>query len=83
MPKSVLEAIKMGIWDFEPPEIEFSQVRCGRRHAGHQREAERAGRAGQARASLVARARSRRLESPPPRQFAPETAINRLCQFLV
>ena len=25
MPKSVLEAIKMGIWDFEPPEIEFSK----------------------------------------------------------
>ena len=25
MPKSVLEAIKMGIWDFEPPEIEFNQ----------------------------------------------------------
>lgn len=23
MPKSVLEAIKMGIWDFEPAEIEF------------------------------------------------------------
>lgn len=22
MPKSVLEAIKMGIWDFEPPEVE-------------------------------------------------------------
>lgn len=25
MPRSVLEAIKMGIWDFEPPEIEFDQ----------------------------------------------------------
>ena len=25
MPKSVLEAIKMGIWDFEPPEVEFSK----------------------------------------------------------
>lgn len=23
MPRSVLEAIKMGIWDFEPPEIEY------------------------------------------------------------
>ncbi len=22
MPRSVLEAIKMGIWDFEPPEVE-------------------------------------------------------------
>lgn len=25
MPKSVLEAIKMGIWDFEPPEIEHAR----------------------------------------------------------
>ena len=25
MPKSVLEAIKMGLWDFEPPEVD-----CGR-----------------------------------------------------
>ena len=25
MPRSVLEAIKMGIWDFEPPEVEFSR----------------------------------------------------------
>ena len=25
MPKSVLEAIKMGIWDFEPPEVEFNK----------------------------------------------------------
>ncbi len=25
MPKSVLEAIKMGIWDFEPAEVEFDK----------------------------------------------------------
>lgn len=25
MPKSVLEAIKMGFWDFEPPEVEFNE----------------------------------------------------------
>ena len=25
MPRSVLEAIKMGYWDFEPPEVESSQ----------------------------------------------------------
>jgi hypothetical protein len=25
VPKSVLEAIKMGIWDFEPPDIEYSR----------------------------------------------------------
>ena len=25
MPKSVLEAIKMGIWDFEPSEVEYSK----------------------------------------------------------
>jgi len=25
VPRSVLEAIKMGIWDFEPPEVEFSK----------------------------------------------------------
>ena len=25
MPKSVLEAIKMGIWDFEPPKVEFDK----------------------------------------------------------
>lgn len=23
MPKSVLEAIKMGLWDFEPPEVDY------------------------------------------------------------
>ena len=25
MPKSILEAIKMGFWDFEPPEVEFGE----------------------------------------------------------
>lgn len=25
MPKSVLEAIKLGIWDFEPPEVDCSR----------------------------------------------------------
>lgn len=25
MPRSVLEAIKMGIWDFEPTEVEFTK----------------------------------------------------------
>jgi len=25
VPKSVLEAIKMGYWDFEPPEVHFSK----------------------------------------------------------
>ena len=25
MPKSVLEAIKLGLWDFEPPEVDFSE----------------------------------------------------------
>ena len=25
MPKSVLEAIRMGIWDFEPPEVAYTQ----------------------------------------------------------
>jgi len=25
VPRSVLEAIKMGIWDFEPPEVDFSR----------------------------------------------------------
>lgn len=25
MPKSVLEAIKLGLWDFEPPEVDPSQ----------------------------------------------------------
>ncbi len=25
MPKSVLEAIKMGIWDYEPPEVEYGK----------------------------------------------------------
>lgn len=28
MPKSVLEAIKMGYWDFEPPEVPTSQYEC-------------------------------------------------------
>jgi hypothetical protein len=25
VPKSVLEAIKMGIWDFEPPEVSYNK----------------------------------------------------------
>jgi len=25
VPKSVLEAIKMGLWDFEPPEVDCSE----------------------------------------------------------
>lgn len=28
MPKSVLEAIKMGFWDFEPPEVASSRFDC-------------------------------------------------------
>ena len=28
MPRSVLEAIKMGLWDFEPPEVASSQFDC-------------------------------------------------------
>ncbi|NQT16184.1 MAG: hypothetical protein HQ582_25730 [Planctomycetes bacterium] len=28
MPRSVLEAIKMGLWDFEPPEVEYSKYDC-------------------------------------------------------
>ena len=28
MPRSVLEAIKMGFWDFEPPEVDSSQFDC-------------------------------------------------------
>ena len=28
MPRSVLEAIKMGLWDFEPPEVEYSNYDC-------------------------------------------------------
>ncbi len=27
-PRSVLEAIKMGLWDFEPPEVESKQFDC-------------------------------------------------------
>ena len=25
MPRSVLEAVKMGFWDFEPPDVKFEQ----------------------------------------------------------
>jgi len=25
VPRSVLEAIRMGIWDFEPPEVEYNK----------------------------------------------------------
>jgi hypothetical protein len=25
VPKSVLEAIKLGIWDFEPPEVDYEE----------------------------------------------------------
>ena len=28
MPRSVLEAIKMGLWDFEPPEVSSSKFDC-------------------------------------------------------
>ena len=28
MPKSVLEAIKLGYWDFEPPEVSYSDFEC-------------------------------------------------------
>lgn len=28
MPRSVLEAIKMGLWDFEPPEVESGEFDC-------------------------------------------------------
>jgi hypothetical protein len=28
VPRSVLEAIKMGLWDFEPPEVDSSQFDC-------------------------------------------------------
>ena len=38
MPRSVLEAIKMGIWDFEP-RSGLQSVRRRRRHAGHEGKA--------------------------------------------
>lgn len=25
MPKSILEAVKMGFWDFEPPQLDYSE----------------------------------------------------------
>jgi hypothetical protein len=25
VPKSILEAVKLGLWDFEPPEVEFNR----------------------------------------------------------
>jgi len=28
VPKSVLDAIKMGFWDFEPPEVDCGQFDC-------------------------------------------------------
>lgn len=28
MPKSVLDAIKMGFWDYEPPEVDPSSFEC-------------------------------------------------------
>jgi hypothetical protein len=28
VPKSVLEAIKMGLWDFEPPDVEYNKFQA-------------------------------------------------------
>jgi hypothetical protein len=36
VPKSVLEAIKMGIWDFEPPEVAFNRFEASNAMPGTQ-----------------------------------------------
>lgn len=36
MPRSVLEAIKMGIWDFEPPKVEFNEFNASNAMPGTQ-----------------------------------------------
>ena len=64
VPKSVLEAIKLGLWDFEPPEVEFSKIlglRCDARNGG---EAPGACGAGPSRSAFVALVRSARHGNP-------------------
>ena len=56
MPKSVLEAIKMGIWDFEPPEIEYNKFEASDAMPGTREKLIALGRAGRTRAPSVARA---------------------------
>lgn len=66
MPKSVLEAIKMGIWDFEPAEIEFARFEASNAMPGTQEKlmilAERAQRG----LPLWHVADRNDVESPPP-----------------
>ena len=66
MPRSVLEAIRMGIWDFEPPEIEFSKFEASNAMPGTQEKlmtlAERAQRG----LPLWHVADRNDVESPPP-----------------
>ena len=59
MPRSVLEAIKMGIWDFEPPEVEFSKFDASDAMPGTRRSCA-PWPSGPKRASALARLRSRR-----------------------
>jgi len=66
VPKSVLEAIKMGIWDFEPAEIEFARFEASNAMPGTQEKlmilAERAQRG----LPLWHVADRNDVESPPP-----------------
>lgn len=40
MPRSVLEAIKMGFWDFEPPEVDCNQFDAADAMPGTKRKLE-------------------------------------------
>jgi len=77
VPRSVLEAIKMGIWDFEPPEVEFDKFAAADAMPGTQEKliimAERA----KLGLPLWHIADRDDMESPPPTRHQPSIVLRR------
>ena len=78
MPKSVLEAIKLGVWDFEPAEVEFSQFAASDAMPG---TAEKLRAIEERARAAVCRSGTRRIATtwkrPPGRMASDDTRIER------
>ena len=68
MPKSVLEAIKMGLWDFEPPEVDSSEFEAADAMPGTQEKLEVLAERVRCGLPLWHKADREDIDAPPPLQ---------------
>ncbi|MGW8257464.1 MAG: hypothetical protein ACWGMZ_08270 [Thermoguttaceae bacterium] len=68
MPKSVLEAIKLGLWDFEPPEVDSDQFKPADAMPGTKEKLEVLAERARTGLPLWNKADREELDTPPPTQ---------------